>query len=99
MVTTCAVVDINSQDRKAPPIGKPIANTLVYLLDSHLHPVPIGLPGEVHIGGDGLARAYHNRPELTAEKFIRNPFSGEPGARLYKTGDLARYLPTGTLEF
>jgi amino acid adenylation domain-containing protein len=99
VVTTCAVVDIGSQDGKAPPIGKPIANTLVYLLDSHLHPVPIGLPGEIHIGGDGLARAYHNRPELTAEKFIRNPFSDKPGARLYKTGDLARYLPTGKIEF
>src|SRR5271165_3620697 len=99
VVTTCAIVDIDTQDRKAPPIGKPISNTLVYLLDSHLHPVPIGLPGELHIGGDGLARAYHNRPELTAEKFILNPFSGKPGARLYKTGDLARYLPTGTIEF
>jgi len=99
VVTTCAVVDIHSQDGKAPPIGKPIANTLVYLLDSQLHPVPIGLPGELHIGGDGLARAYHNRPELTAEKFILNPFSGKHGARLYKTGDLARYLPSGTIEF
>lgn len=99
MVTTWAVVDFESQDGKAPPIGKPIANTLVYLLDSQLHPVPIGLPGEVHIGGDGLARGYYNRPELTAEKFILNPFSGKPGARLYKTGDLARYLPTGTIEF
>ena len=99
VVTTCAVVDIEIQDGKAPPIGKPISNTLVYLLDSHLHPVPIGLPGELHIGGHGLARAYHNRPELTAEKFILNPFSGKHGARLYKTGDLARYLPTGTIEF
>ena len=81
------------------PIGRPIANTKVYLLDSHLSPVPIGISGELYIGGDGLARGYLNRPELTAEKFIPHPFSHEPGARLYKTGDLARYLPDGNIEF
>ena len=81
------------------PIGRPIANTEVYLLDSHLSPVPIGLPGELYVGGDGLARGYLNRPELTAEKFIPDPFSHEPGVRLYKTGDLARYLPNGNIEF
>ncbi len=81
------------------PIGRPIANTQIYILDRHLQPVPMGLPGELHIGGVGLARGYHNRPELTAEKFIANPFSPEPGARLYKSGDLARYLPDGNLEF
>ena len=80
-------------------IGRPIANTKVYLLDSHLSPVPIGISGELYIGGDGLARGYLNRPELTAEKFIPHPFSHEPGARLYKTGDLARYLPDGNIEF
>ena len=81
------------------PIGRPVANTQIYILDSHLQPVPIGVPGELHVGGDGLARGYLNRPDLTAEKFIPNPFSAEPGARLYKTGDLVRYLPDGNIEF
>jgi amino acid adenylation domain-containing protein len=80
-------------------IGRPIANTQLYILDSHLQSVPLGLPGELHIGGAGLARGYLNRPTLTAERFIPNPFSNVPGARLYKTGDLARYLPDGTMEF
>jgi amino acid adenylation domain-containing protein len=101
------------------PIGRPIANTQIYLLDRHLQPVPIGVPGELHIGGVGLARGYLNRPELTVEKFIPNPFSNNreqgkekenlssvarsvfpsPSERLYKTGDLVRYLPDGTIEF
>ena len=81
------------------PIGRPIANTQIYLLDAHLHPVPLGVLGELHIGGVCLARGYLHRPELTTSKFIPHPFSDEPGARLYKTGDLARYLPDGTLEY
>jgi amino acid adenylation domain-containing protein len=81
------------------PIGRPIANTHIPILDAHLQPVPIGVPGELHIGGIGLARGYLNRPELSAEKFIPDPFSSTPGARLYKTGDLARYLPGGTIEY
>jgi aspartate racemase len=81
------------------PIGRPIANTQTYVLDRSLQPVPIRVPGELHVGGAGLARGYLNRPELTAEKFIPHPFSTEPGARLYKTGDLARYLPDGNLEY
>jgi acyl-CoA synthetase (AMP-forming)/AMP-acid ligase II len=72
---------------------------IIYLLDRHLKQVPIGVHGELHIGGAGLARGYLNRPELTAEKFIPNPFSDDPNSRLYKTGDLARYLDDGNLEF
>ncbi len=82
-----------------PVIGKPIANTQIYILNSQLQPVPIGVPGELHIGGAGLARGYLNRPDLTTEKFIPNPFSDEPNAKLYKTGDLVRYLPDGNIEF
>ncbi len=81
------------------PIGRAVANTRVYLLDRHLNPVPVGIPGELHIGGVGVARGYLNRPELTAQKFISDPFSSDPNARLYKTGDLARYLPSGEIEF
>jgi amino acid adenylation domain-containing protein len=79
-------------------IGRPIDNTTIYILDRQLNPVPVGAPGELHIGGDGLARGYLNRPELTAEKFIRDPFSPDASARIYKTGDVARYLPNGTIE-
>ena len=85
--------------RPTLPIGRPIKNTHIYVLDPNLQPVPIGVPGELHIGGLNLARGYLNRPDLTAEKFIPNPFSSEPGSRLYKTGDLARYLPDGNIEF
>lgn len=81
------------------PIGRPIGNTQVYILDSHVNPVPIGVTGELYIGGDGLARGYWDRPELTEEKFIANPFSDDSTSRLYKTGDLARYLADGNIEF
>ncbi len=79
-------------------IGRPIANTTVYILDKHLRPLPIGVPGELHIGGEGLARGYLNRDTLTREKFIPNPFGLIPGERIYKTGDLARYRPDGSIE-
>jgi amino acid adenylation domain-containing protein len=81
------------------PIGKPIANTQTYILDKNLTPLPIGVPGELHLGGVQVGRGYHNRPELTAEKFIPDPFRREPGARLYKTGDLCRFLPDGNIEY
>ncbi len=80
-------------------IGRPIGNTEVFILDKFLQPVPIGVAGELHIGGDGLARGYLRRPDLTAEKFIAHPFNPDSDARLYKTGDLVRYLPNGNIEF
>jgi acyl-coenzyme A synthetase/AMP-(fatty) acid ligase/acyl carrier protein len=80
-------------------IGRPIANTDVYILDRHLRPVPIGIPGDLYIGGDGLAAGYRNLPELTAEKFLRHPFSRDPDRRIYKTGDTARYRDNGDIEY
>ncbi|NEO49170.1 MAG: amino acid adenylation domain-containing protein, partial [Moorea sp. SIO4A3] len=98
--TCCFPVKADSNLEKSVPIGKPISNTQIYILDSQLQPVPIGVAGEIHIGGDGLAVGYHNRPELTTEKFISNPFEdSKVTKKLYKTGDLARYLPDGNIEF
>ena len=99
VVTTWCVVPPASHPSVAPPIGRPISNAQVYVLDRRREPVPVGVPGELHIGGAGLARGYLNRADLTAEKFITNPFSKDPGARLYKTGDLVRWLPDGNIEF
>ncbi|MEH2050562.1 amino acid adenylation domain-containing protein [Nostoc sp.] len=88
---------------KLVPIGRPISNTQIYILDQNLQPVPVGVPGELHIGGAGLAKGYLNRPELTQEKFIPNPFNNSKfkiqNSKLYKTGDLARYLPDGNIEY
>jgi amino acid adenylation domain-containing protein len=99
VVTTSERVIRNGSDPVAPAIGRPISNKQVYILNPNLQPVPIGVPGELHISGVGLARGYLNRPELTQEKFIPNPFSPDPQARLYKTGDLVRYLPDGNIEY
>ena len=98
VITTAAVVragDIGA----SVPIGVPLRNTTVYLVDKDLQPVPVGVPGELLTGGEGLARGYVERPELTAERFIPDAFSGKPGARLYRTGDLARWRADGSLEF
>jgi amino acid adenylation domain-containing protein len=90
---------MRDQLRVPVPIGRPIHNTQIYLLDAHLRPVPVGVPGELYIGGVQLAIGYHNRPDLTEERFIRNPFSSDPSSRLYKTGDLSRYLQDGNIEY
>ncbi|HKE59594.1 MAG TPA: condensation domain-containing protein, partial [Pyrinomonadaceae bacterium] len=97
VVATSGVVDTGAKE--APPIGRPIANTRVYVLDQQLRPVPVGVAGELYIGGDSLARGYLKRPELTSEKFIADPFSKVSGDRLYKTGDVVRYLASGDIDF
>ncbi|WP_445245375.1 non-ribosomal peptide synthetase [Microcoleus sp. OTE_8_concoct_300] len=97
--TVCTTIVECTDSKEAPPIGRPLPNTQVYILDAQKQLVPIGVPGELYIGGVGVTRGYLNRPELTAERFILNPFSNDSGSRLYKTGDLARYLPDGNIEY
>ncbi|WP_445374214.1 amino acid adenylation domain-containing protein [Photorhabdus tasmaniensis] len=97
--TTIYRIDPLTSGTTSIPIGRPIANTRVYLLDADGQPVPLGMTGEIYVGGDGVACGYLNRPELTAERFLADPFSDKPNARMYRTGDLARYLPDGNLEF
>ncbi|KFF82686.1 amino acid adenylation domain-containing protein, partial [Pseudomonas syringae] len=92
-------VAMDREDGFAPNIGKPVGNTQFYLLDEQQQPVPLGVAGEIYIGGAGVARGYLNRDDLTAERFLKDPFSQNPAARMYRTGDLGRYLPDGNIEY
>lgn len=96
--TVCSTIAQISNENDLS-IGRPIFNTQIYILDSYLKPVPIGIPGELYIAGDGLARGYLNQPQLTSQQFIPNPFSNKAGARLYKTGDLATFKPDGNIKY
>ena len=99
VAATCYDLTNATGDWTEVPIGRPMANVQIYILDAYLQPVPVGVPGELHVGGVGVAKGYLNRPDLTAQKFIPHPFSDDPQARLYKTGDWARYLPDGNIQF
>src|SRR6185295_14428526 len=99
VVTTSTFVTEGDANLTPPPIGRPVDNAQVYVLDRELRLAPIGVIGELFTGGESLARGYWNRPDLTAEFFIPNPFSVEPGARLYRTGDRVRLLSDGQIEF
>lgn len=98
LATTYEIGEIADEDQNVP-IGRPIANTRIYILDEHRYPVPIGVRGEIYIGGAGVACGYLNRPELTAERFIADPFSQNPDARIYRTGDVGRWRADGNIEF
>jgi amino acid adenylation domain-containing protein/non-ribosomal peptide synthase protein (TIGR01720 family) len=99
VTSTVVRVPPAGQGNGIPTIGRPVDNTQIYLLDRCFNPVPIGVPGELFVAGAGLARSYLRRPDLTAEKFVPDPFSGEPGARMYRTADLVRYMPDGDMDF
>jgi amino acid adenylation domain-containing protein len=96
---TWCLIEEAADERGPIPIGIPLSNTQTYVLDPDFQPVPVGVTGELYIGGDGLARGYYGLPDLTAEKFVPHPFSADPGQRLYRTGDLARFLPDGRVDF
>ncbi|PHM46098.1 Amino acid adenylation [Xenorhabdus mauleonii] len=99
VVTSYTLAGSVEQWPSLPPIGHPIANTQIYILDTQGQPVPLGIAGEIYIAGASIARGYLNRPDLTAERFLHNPFSAQPDARMYKTGDLGRWLPDGNIEY
>src|SRR5262249_24761491 len=96
--TTHEVMEV-PEGAKSIPLGRPISNTEIYILDASRQPAPIRVPGEIYIGGAALAQGYLKRPELTAERFLPDPFGREPGGRIYKTGDLGRWQEDGTIEF
>ncbi|RKH34097.1 amino acid adenylation domain-containing protein, partial [Corallococcus llansteffanensis] len=98
-ITVCATITPGSARPERLTIGQPLTNTQTYVLDAHLQPVPVGVPGELFVGGVGVARGYLHRPELTAQVFIPHPFAASAGERLYRTGDRVRWLPEGELEF
>src|SRR5262249_23012480 len=98
-VTHCVIDRQSAYEMKSVPIGRPLANTEAYVLDSRVEPVPVGVTGELYIGGDGVGRGYMNGSATTAERFVVDPFSNRTGARLYRTGDLARWNKNGELEF
>ncbi|PHM36581.1 non-ribosomal peptide synthetase [Xenorhabdus innexi] len=99
-ITVCATLyPCDHREETPPPIGRPIANSRVYILDANTQPVPVGITGEIYIAGAGVARGYLNRPELTAERFLTDPFTTDPDARMYRTGDLGRWRPDGNIEY
>ena len=97
--SSCQKLELANSQSLVESIGRPISNTQIYILDRYMSPVPIGVCGEIYIGGAGVARGYLNREELTAQRFIKDPFSADPKARIYKSGDLGRYLPDGNIEY
>jgi amino acid adenylation domain-containing protein len=99
VVTTSGIVSVDNRPATLPPIGRPILNTQVYILDQSVKPLPVNTVGEIYIGGMGVARGYRNRPDLTAQRFIQSPFNGDRDARLYKSGDLGYFLPDGQIAF
>ncbi len=95
----CVMHTVVGEPKGSIPLGRALPNYKVYILDNHLNIVPVGVPGEIHVGGPAVARGYHKRPELTADRFIKAPFSNDPEARLYRSGDLGKYLPNGDVAF